>query len=535
MPHTNVPEPEQEKEAQQFDAVRSLLLGPEHERLQALEAETRSLQHHTAVNTETMQKQIAALQSEITALQKTVQSQRERADTLQVELEQVRTEMAAESEALFPRLIQRLSGLVSRTIQESRDEMAEALGPIMGDAIRVQIRDSRKDMVEALYPIIIETVQRAIAEFTREIQRNIDARLRMTFGPSGALRTLLARLRGVSPSQLALRDALPFVVQELFLIQQDSGLLLAHVQHDGQDDADSDLIGGMLTAVRDFTQDSFGETEEGQELDEIQYGDQRVIIQSGQYVYLAAVIEGVEPEGFRTRLRQFVSQLHVQYKPQLRDYNGDPQMLPDLKPRLADLSLALTGSTVDETAPMGRSQQLLLWGGGALLILFLILACFYLQFTVALLPVAFGNTPTPSLTLTASVIDSPTNIPTNTPMPTATSTAAAIVPPSATSTLTPPPTISPTSEPTTTSQPTMTPLSSVTNAAVWVRPSPDLETDPIAALPAGTPVTILGQTDVWLEVQWSTSTGVKQGWIPVQWIDQPLSNSAETETQTPDS
>lgn len=86
----------------------------------------------------------------------------------------------------------------------------------MSDAIRVQIRDSRKEMVEALYPIILETVMKAVAEFLREFQRNIDARLKSTFNFRGFLNRTSARLRGVSASELTLRESLLFLLKSCF-------------------------------------------------------------------------------------------------------------------------------------------------------------------------------------------------------------------------------------------------------------------------------------------------------------------------------
>ena len=130
--------------------------------------------------------------------------------------------------------------------------------PVLGDVIGRTIHDSRKDMVEALYPVIGESVQRAVGEFTKEFQRNIDARLKAAFGPRGMLRTAAARMRGVSPAQLALRDSLPFSIREMFLIQHGSDLLLAHSHPGSTEVADSDLISGVLTVIRDFVRDSFG-------------------------------------------------------------------------------------------------------------------------------------------------------------------------------------------------------------------------------------------------------------------------------------
>ena len=107
-----------------------------------------------------------------------------------------------------------------------------------------------------------------------------------------------------------LRDALPFQVAEIFLVHRESGLLLLHsVAGPIADPAlptaedNADLVSGMLTAIRDFAQDAFGRGQEGQ-LDEIQYGNRRILIEACQHVYLAAVVDGIEPAGFRAKLRE---------------------------------------------------------------------------------------------------------------------------------------------------------------------------------------------------------------------------------------
>jgi hypothetical protein len=330
-------------------------------------------------------------------------------------------------------------------------------------------------------------------------------------------KNLRARLRGVSASELAIREALPFSIQELFLIQHESGLLLAHLSHEEEDNGDSDLISGMLTAIRDFAHDSFGDGSADENLDEIQYGDERIVIQSGQHVYLAVVTTGVEPEWFRAKLRSFVSELHIQHAPALRDYSGDPSTIPNISPQLAELSTDLTKRQTDEAAPMKRGTKLALAGGAFIGLLLLAGACFYLQFTIALYPLAFGQPtatatavpPTATLPPTATAVPLPSSTPppTFTPMPTATSTPL----PTATATAIP------TNTPTATLQPATG--TAVTNAPVWVRSLPDAEIDPIAALPINTEVALVSEQDEWIEIEWSASTGLQRGWIPVQWLD----------------
>jgi hypothetical protein len=460
-----------------LDSVRSILLAQERERIRQLEEQLKSLQQ-----------QSAALQQHSNTLQNSI-------DEIQAELNRLR-----DGGELMSRLTPLMTNMIGKTISESPEAMAEALGPVMGEAIRVQIREARIDMVDALYPIVGSTVQRAVSEFAREFQRNIDARLKSTFGPQGFTRTLKARLRGVSPAELALRDSLPFAMREVFLIQRESGLLLAHIHPGSESATDSDLIGGMLTAIRDFFRDSFGKGQSEKELDEVQYGDERIIVQSGQFAYLAVVIKGVEPEGFRAKTHDFISDLHVDHGIALRDYNGDAATLPDLSPKLTALVGGVTAEKPAAPAPLSRNQKLGIALGSLITLLIVGVMCFYLQFTIALIPVAFpAPTHTPTLT--------PTPTPTFTPTPT----------------LTPTPTVTPTRTPTPTPTFTVTPTPTPSNKAitignVWMQSSLEANAVSIAAIPVNSNVTVIATSGLWTQVEWESERGVRRGWVLSEWV-----------------
>jgi hypothetical protein len=505
--------------------VRSILLSDVRDRLRGIERQIESVQDRSQSEDENLRRQLDELLAELERLHSLAREADGRSRDLKTEIEILRRRAQADSEGLIARIAPVLGDMIGRTIRDSRDEMAEALGPVMGEAIRVQIRDSRKDMVEALYPVIGETVQKAVGEFAREFQRNIDARLKRTFGPQGMLRNTMARLRGVSPSQLALRDSLPFSIREIFLIQHGSGLLIAHSHHSSAEIADSDLISGMLTAIREFARDSFGHGNKEDELDEVQYGDQRIIIQSGRAAYIAVVTTGVEPEGFRARLHTFISELHVKYEKPLRQFSGDPTMLPNLQPKISRLVMDATGGA-GQKQPMSRGTKVGIFLGILLGILLIVLACFYLQFTIALYPVAF---PSPTPTSTGTPTATPTATSTQTFTPTATNTA----------TLTPTATFTPThtATPTFTFTPSATPTPYEAYAAgnVWVRPAPEPMVSRMTVLLINTPVKVLSVYGRWLEVEWSTQYGLQRGWVPARWITlvEPVESSLITPTTAP--
>jgi hypothetical protein len=500
-------------------ALRSTLGEDDETRLRGVEYQLKSFQHQAQSQVEALQGEARDLRIELERLRRAARDNENLVRDLQNQIYILNHRMhadGAEADGLLG-----MSDLIRRTVLDSRDDMAEALGPVMGEAIRVQIRDSRQDMVEALYPVIGESVQRSVVEAFRELQRNIDARLKAVLGPRSVWRTFGARLRGVSPAQLALRDALPFAVQTVFLIQHGSGLLLAH-SHTGEQVADSDLVGGMLTAIRDFVRDSFGQADK--ELDEIQYGNQRIVVQSGQIVYLAVLIQGIEPEGFRAKLHDFVSDLHVRHARSLREYSGDPSTLPDLQPKLDRLVVDLANLTSPRSAPLiGRRTKI---GAGLIGLLLIAVACFYLQFTIALLPVAFpGPTATPTATLTV------------TPTATHTLAATAVVEPTAT----PAPTTTPVPLSTTTVAPTPTamtgslPVTGITSGNVWVRPLPDRNAPLTIVLLKDTPVRLVSVYGPWAELEWSGALGLQRGWVPLQWVATLKSIPPEVVTPFPTS
>jgi len=538
---SNPPSPHQSDQLMELESIRAILFAKEEARIHALEEQAATLFQTDQEQSIQLQNRTQLLQAEILALQQAAQEHHAEAQVLQNRLEQLRTDITAESEALIPRLTGEISGMISSTIHNSRDEMAEALGPVMGNAIRVQIRDSREDMVDAIQPIILTSVQRAVGEFSREFQRNIDQRLKATFGAQGALRTVRARLRGVSPAELALRDSLPFAVEQIYLIQRGSGLLIAHSATNPEDATDSDLVSGMLTAISDFTRDSFGKGQDDQALDEIQYGNSRIIIQGGQFAYVAVVVNGVEPEGFRGRLHQFIAELHLQYARQLENFDGDPDTLPNMGVASGVLTEQLQRNAEAETAvsSLSRNQRIGAVLVGILLLLFIMLSCFYLYFTAVLWPIAFPPpvtitpTYTPTHTSTATPTYTPTATPTHTPTATPTHT------PTATPTHTPTPTTTPTNTPTATSLPTSTPTATLPPSyalgSLWVRNAPTLDAEIIGTIPNFHSVELVSVYGDWVQVGWSydmESEPDNLGWVESKWLilQDPISPNIITPT-----
>jgi hypothetical protein len=422
--------------------------------------------------------------------------------------DQADASLEALREILFSRYRRQIADVEAEVDQLERrvsdkDAFVAMVTPVLGDAIRRNIRDAREEMVAVLYPIIGDIVARAVAEAIRDLARSVDAQMRTTFDLRRLGRRLQARASGVSSAEMALRESLPFHVEEVFFIHRVSGLLLWHISRDPEASADSDIISGMLTAIRDFVKESFGRGEAGQ-LDEIQYGERSILIETAQYAYLAVVIEGIEPPGFRSEIRERVLELDHAYEWTLRDYDGDPLPLAPIEESLGSLI-----TTAEPTPQLSRTQKRVLAGAAGFVTLCAAATCLVGFWGWQVL----GNTPTP-----VPVVVAPTATPTFTASPTPTFTHTPS--PTATSTPTPVPTETATATPTVSSTPTPSPVTGLMTGDVWLHEGPDPDSPRLGVtLQRGQAIEVLAVLGDWYQVRWAPQPETEVvGWAPARWI-----------------
>ncbi len=406
-----------------------------------------------------------------------------------------RSELEALRQILLGRYIAHLAEMEAELDDLERrvtdeDALIATVAPVLGDAIRRRIRDAREEMVESLYPIIGQVVVRAVAEAIRDLARTVDAQVRTSLSPQVLWWRVRARLGGASGGELLLRESLPFEVAEVFLIHRQSGLLLRHISGEAKPSPDSDLISSMLTAIRDFAQDAFGRGREAQ-LDEIEYGGQRILIEAARHAYLAVVVDGVEPPGFRAALRERIIEIEHAHEKVLRDYGGDPTPLASVEDSLRSLMVTA------QQRGLSRTQKGALVGVLGVLFICLVGTCMGGRWVVQ----TVWRTPTPTTVPIVAQV---------TPSPTLTASPSATPPPTLTSTATP--TITPTSTP--------APVIGIMTGHVWVRQAPAQDAPLMGViLERGQPVELRAVFGDWYQVRWTPEPETEViGWVPIRWV-----------------
>ena len=211
---------------------------------------------------------------------------------------------------------------IEEQIRLDRGAIATALASQMGSAIKHQIILERDAMVDALYPVIGST----IAKYMAEVIRSINEKMENALSVEGITRKIRAKIQGTSEAELILKEVTPFKVRAIFLIHKLSGLVISEVQQAGSEILESEMVAGMLTAIRSFVNECIAQSGDVSEIDAIEYGTSKIILEVAGYCYLAVVVQGEAPQWFIREIQQSLN--HIVTTGFVQEYDGDATSTP---------------------------------------------------------------------------------------------------------------------------------------------------------------------------------------------------------------
>ena len=185
-----------------------------------------------------------------------------------------------------------------------------------------------------------------------------------------------AKMAGKPYSEYVLLKTRSLRIEEAYLIQKDTGLLVLHAATDPANEAsgEADLVSGMFTAIRSFVKDSFttnsseSEPNDEQELDRFTFGKREVLIEVGPSLVLAAVAHGVPSTSIRDELKQILEDLHTQLQPLLEDFSGDTSEVEFARPTLRQALIERSADNPESSNGGGLWRAWLALGLVALLV-----------------------------------------------------------------------------------------------------------------------------------------------------------------------
>ncbi|RWH43138.1 MAG: OmpA family protein [Mesorhizobium sp.] len=216
--------------------------------------------------------------------------------------------------------------LPSAAARAPHAQLGEALAPAVERAVQRSIQKSPRTLTDILYPVFLPAIRKSIGEKIDQTFQSLNETLRHIFTWHGLKWRLEAWRTGASFSEVVLKHSLVYRVEHVFLINRNSGLLIAHVTADNATSEDPQLISSMLSAIQDFVKDSFNEKEQSG-LDTIRFGELRLWSEVGPFATLVAVIRGNPPEELHEIFRDLLLRIHDECSQALEQFDGDSSQL----------------------------------------------------------------------------------------------------------------------------------------------------------------------------------------------------------------
>lgn len=190
----------------------------------------------------------------------------------------------------------KVTPVVDEKIDDLKSNFPEHFGDQITESIKLQIREAQDEVVEALYPIMGKLVKKFIIAEISKLNDNINKTINEKFSITQIIRRLFKGKK--TDAEDVLQEVFEAVIEEVFVIGEDSGLLIGSYSRGNI--ADKDMVSGMLTAIKSFAEDAF--SKEGQDLEDIKFETFQLSMVNYNSIYIATATSGVITPEFKEEL-----------------------------------------------------------------------------------------------------------------------------------------------------------------------------------------------------------------------------------------
>ncbi len=171
--------------------------------------------------------------------------------------------------------------IIIHQIDEFKTSIPSTLGPTITAALKTEITKNKDEVVDALYPVLGKMIKKYIAQEISKLSEKINQQL-------GFKQKIRSWFRKSKEKQLIINELAAAQIEQVLLIEKASGLLKA--SYSNTLTIDEEMISGMLTAIKSFVEDAFGQKDQNLEL--IDYELYHIHLQSFSSYYIAVVLSG---------------------------------------------------------------------------------------------------------------------------------------------------------------------------------------------------------------------------------------------------
>jgi len=198
---------------------------------------------------------------------------------------------------------ERVSPLIDEKIEDLKENFPTYFGDEITKGIKLQIREAQDEVVEALYPIMGKLIKKYIVEEIAKLTEAVNKTINEKFSISKIIKRLFQGKR--TDADDVMQEVFVPVIEEVFVIQEDSGLLVGNFSRGNI--VDKDLVSGMLTAIKSFAEDAF--SKQNQDLEDIKFETFKLSMYNFKSIYIAIAVSGVFHAEFKEQLSEDINTL----------------------------------------------------------------------------------------------------------------------------------------------------------------------------------------------------------------------------------
>jgi OOP family OmpA-OmpF porin len=222
--------------------------------------------------------------------------------------------------------------------------LREALEPVIEKAFSASVRKNPREVADAIYPIMGPAIRNSIAAAIRDFAEALNQIVEKSVSVHALKWRVESIITGKPFAEILLARSMRYAVEQVFLVHRKSGLLLQHVAAKGSVLKDADMIAGMLTAIQDFLSDSF--TEGGQDLEMVDAGRLQLWLTYSPKLLLVGAVGGIAPVELRQVFRKALDRVDEQLRNEINNFKQD------------DVSVFEPAKPILEACLLGQSTSL---------------------------------------------------------------------------------------------------------------------------------------------------------------------------------
>lgn len=188
---------------------------------------------------------------------------------------------------------------IEATFIEFKERFPVEYSGVITEAIKKQINEAKDDVVNALYPIMGRLIKTFIEKEIEKIVENVDQKVNNTFSFENLKRQINSFFTGAKVSDQVLKDSVSVPkVEQVFLLEAESGMLIASFAV--RNTLDEDLIASMLSAIADFGEDTL--IAKNENLTWVEFDLHKIHTRNFGRFDIALVISGIPNTSFTSQL-----------------------------------------------------------------------------------------------------------------------------------------------------------------------------------------------------------------------------------------